>query len=116
MAPYLPLASSTTFHQFTAESWEQLPRDVQRLRTLLAPRRGAVVVSGDLHRNAVYDDSDVIEIVSSAAARVGAVFKAARRNLGLLDFGPTGLQLHLRGLVVQDRLSFEIPLAHRSLP
>ena len=105
-APYLLLASSTTFHRFTGESWEQSPRAFQRLRALLAPRGGALVVSGDLHRNAVYDDSGVIEIVSSAVARVGAVFKAERRNWGLLDFGPAGLQAELQGLKVQDRLSF----------
>ena len=82
-APFLLLASSTTFQCFTAESWEQSPRAFQRLRALLAPRRGALVVSGDLHGNAVCDDSGVTELVSSAVARVGAVFKAQRRNWGL---------------------------------
>ena len=104
--PFLLLASSTTFQRFTAESWGQSPRAFQRLRALLAPRRGALMVSGDLHRNAVCDDSGVIETVSSAVARVGAVFKAERRNWGLLDFGPAGLQAELQGLKVQDRLSF----------
>lgn len=116
-APYLLVASSTPVHCFGGESWElQYPLAFQRLRALLAPRRGALVVSGNLHRNAVYDDSGVIEIVSSAVARIGAVFKAERRNWGLLQFDLRGLKVTLQGLKVQERLSFEVPLSHWALP
>lgn len=115
-APYLLVASGTTAHRFGAESWEQYPAAFQRLRSLLAPRRGALVVSGDVHRNAVYDDSGMVEIVSSGAARVGAVFGAERRNWGLLHFQAARLAVQLHGLKVQDRLSFEIALDHWALP
>lgn len=116
VATYLLVASSTTLHRFGNESWEQHPTAFQRLRALLALRPGALVVSGDLHRNAVYDDSGVIEIVSSGVARIGAVFKAERRNWGLLHFEPGSLRVTLHGLKVQDRLDFEVSLDTWSLP
>ena len=116
VATYLLVASSTTLHCFGNESWEQHPTAFQRLRALLALRPGALVVSGDLHRNAVYDDSGVIEIVSSGVARIGAVFKAERRNWGLLHFEPGSLRVTLHGLKVQDRLDFEVSLDTWSLP
>src|SRR5262245_47642864 len=55
-APYLVIGSSTTFHAFADESWEEHPAAFERLRTLLRGRTGALVVSGDVHRNAPYDD------------------------------------------------------------
>lgn len=115
-APYLAVASSITLHHFADESWERYPGAFQRLRGLLRARRGALLLSGDVHRNAVYDDSGVIEIVSSAVARRGMVFGAVRRNYGLLTFDPSGVRVELRSLKVGSRFDFRIALDDWRLP
>ncbi len=115
-APCLVLASGSTLHSFGDESWEQYPGAFQRLVSLLKDRTGALVLSGDAHRNAVYDDSGVVEIVSSAVARRGIVFGAERRNHGLLRVDAQGVQVDLMGLKVGNRFSFRIARAHWALP
>jgi alkaline phosphatase D len=115
-AKYTLIASGTTLHTFADESWEQYPGAFRRLVGLLAGRTGAFVVSGDVHRNATYDDSGVIEIVTSAVARNGIVFGSPRKNYGILTFDKQKLHVELRSLKVQWRFDFDIPLAHWTLP
>ncbi|MFT3819928.1 MAG: alkaline phosphatase D family protein [Rubrivivax sp.] len=115
-APYLAVASSITLHHFAGESWELYPGAFGRLRGLLQARRGALLLSGDVHRNAVYDDSGVIEIVSSAVARRGQVFGALRKNYGLLAFDARGVRVELRSLKVGSRFDFRIGLDDWRLP
>lgn len=115
-ASYLVLASSTTFHQFGDESWEQYPAAFERLRALIRPRVGALVLSGDVHRNALYDDSGVIEVVSSAVARKGIVFGAPRKNCGILNFGERSVRVELRALKSHWRFDVTIPLNEWRLP
>jgi alkaline phosphatase D len=113
---YLALASSTTLHTFADESWEQYPAAFQRLVKLLAPIPGAFVLSGDVHRNAAYDDSGVVEIVTSAVARRGLVFGAARKNYAVLGFDTTAMHVDLRSLKVGWRIKFSLPRANWVLP
>jgi alkaline phosphatase D len=115
-APYLLIASSTTLHTFGDESWEQYPQAFQRLVNLLKNRNGALVLSGDVHRNAVYDDSGIIELVTSAAARKGLVFGAHRKNYAVLTFDEKRVHVDLRSLKVGWRFKFDIPLSHWALP
>ena len=115
-ATYLVIASSTTLHTFGDESWEQYPAAFERLVTLLRGRAGALVLSGDVHRNATYDDSGVIEIVTSAVARNGLVFGSPRKNYGILTFDETKLRVELRSLKVSWRFDFIIPLNNWVLP
>lgn len=115
-APYFAVASSTTFHTFGDESWEQYPAAFARLAGLLRQRTGALVLSGDVHRNAVYDDSGVIEIVCSAVARKGLLWGSVRQNYGLLSFDEQQLQVALRSLKVGWRFDFAIQLSHWALP
>lgn len=115
-APYLLVASSTTLHTFADESWEQYPGAFARLVQLLKGRPGALLVSGDVHRNAVYDDSGVIEVVSSAVARRGIVFGALRQNHGLLQFAADRVRVQLLSLKVSGRFDFDIPLSDWRLP
>lgn len=115
-ASFLVVASSTTLHTFADESWEQYPGAFKRIVKLLKDRPGALVVSGDVHRNAVYDDSGVIEIVSSGVARRGIVFGGLRKNYGLLSFDSSGVHVELKSLKVGGRLDFRIPLGHWQLP
>ena len=115
-APYIVLGSSTTLHTFGDESWEQYPAAFRRLVDLLRGRAGALVLSGDVHRNAVYDDSGVVEIVTSAAARNGIVFGSPRKNYGILTFDEQQIHVDLRSLKVGWRFSFAIERQHWALP
>jgi len=71
----------TATHTFGDESWEHYPGAFQRLVDLLKNKPGVFMVSGDVHRNTTYDDSGVIEIVTSAAARNGIVFGSPRKTM-----------------------------------
>ena len=115
-APFVAVASSITLHHFADESWERYPGAFARLRGLLRARRGALLLSGDVHRNAVYDDSGVIELVSSAVARRGLDFGALRKNYGLLSFDERGVRVELRSLKVGGRFDFRIELDDWRLP
>lgn len=115
-APYLVVASSTTLHTFADEAWEQYAGAFQRMVNLLKDRKGALLVSGDVHRNAAYDDSGVIEIVSSAVARRGIVFGALRKNYGILTFDATELHVELKSLKVGWRFDFRVELDRWRLP
>lgn len=115
-ADYLVVASSTTGHTWGNESWEQYPSAFKRLRGLLGGRRGALLVTGDVHRNAVYDDSGIVEIVCSGVARDSIVFQRPRKNYGILSFGAADLRVELKSLKVGWRFDFRIPLSDWQLP
>ena len=115
-ADYLVVGSSTTGHTWGNESWEQYPLAFKRLRGLLGGRRGALLVTGDVHRNAVYDDSGIVEIVCSGVARDSIVFQRPRKNYAILTFGALDLRVELRSLKVGWRFDFRIPLADWQLP
>jgi hypothetical protein len=115
-ARYLVVASCTTLHAFGEESWEQYPAAFARMVALLRGRRGALFVSGDVHRNAFYDESGVVEIVSSGVAHRSRTFGGLRRNFGALEFGADRLHVELRSLKVGSRFAFDIPLADWTLP
>lgn len=112
---YLVVASSTTFHTYGDESWEQYPSAFNRMRTLLGHRRGAMIVSGDVHRNALYDDSGVMEIVTSGVARNGIVFGVPRRNYGVLTFEGDSTRVQLRSSKASWRFDVTIPRSRWSL-
>ena len=96
-AKFLLLASGSTFHNFgRTEAWEQYPAAFGRLRDLIGHRRGALIVTGDIHSNQMYDDSGVVEIVSSGVARKGITFGGFRRNYGVLRFDDASLSVDLR--------------------
>jgi phosphodiesterase/alkaline phosphatase D-like protein len=109
-APYVALASAINFHAFSAECWEHYPAAFERLRRLLRthPSR-CLILSGDIHRNALYDDSGVIEVVSSGVAKRGMVFGVLRQNYGVLDFGPEALHIELVGLRQGLRFDVTVP-------
>ena len=115
-ARYLVVASSTTLHSFGDQSWEQYPRAFARLIGLLRGRAGTLVLSGDAHRNAVYDESGVIEIVTSAVAQRSRTFGSVRKNYGVLTFAADSLRVELRSRKVGSRFDFVIPLSRWSLP
>ncbi len=105
------IGSSTTFHHHAGtEAWEFYPAAFARLRDLLRGRVGALVLSGDIHHNALYDDSGVIEVVSSAVARRGVVFGGKRKNYGVLEFDAAGVKIDLRALKAGDRFRTQVML------
>lgn len=108
--PYLMIASSSTFHRWRDESWEDYPAAFERMRDLLRNRSGRFILSGDIHRNAAYDDSGVIEIVTSGVARNGLIFGTPRRNYALLTFHQDHLHVELRSNKASWRFDFGIPL------
>lgn len=112
---FLVLASSSTFHGFDEESWEQYPGAFARLRLLLGKRPGAMVLSGNIHNNESYDESGVLEIVSSGVSRRGVVFGGLRENYGVLDFDASGVEVKLHGRKHRDRQQFRLSLANWSL-
>jgi phosphodiesterase/alkaline phosphatase D-like protein len=115
-AKYLLVASSTTLHSYGDQSWEQYPAAFARMIALLRGRPGALVVSGDVHRNAAYDESGVIEIVTSGVAQRGLTFGVVRKNYGILTFEEDALHVELRSLKVGNRFNFTIPIERWSLP
>jgi len=115
-APFLLVASSTTVHRWADESWEEYTDAFDRLRTLLGGRPGTLVVSGDIHRNAVYDDSGIVEIVTSGFARLGFIFGAPRENWGLFTFDAQGVDVKLHSLKTTGEFDFRIELANWHLP
>lgn len=114
-AKFLVIASSTTFHTFGDESWEQYPGAFERMRGMLRDCRGRMIISGDVHRNALYDDSGVLEIVTSAVARKGIVFGSPRKNYGILTFGDDAARVELRSLKAGWRFDVTIPFANWKL-
>ena len=113
---YLVIASSTTVHTWGTESWEHYPAAFSRLRQLLASHPTPLVLTGDVHRNAAFDDSGIVEIVSSGVARNSMVYGAPRQNWGLLRFDDQGVSVDLRALKAGGRFNFRIPRAHWALP
>lgn len=109
--PFLVFASPTTFHAWRGESWEAYPAAFARLRAMLARRPGALVVAGDLHANGLYDDSGVVEVVSSGIARRGRVYGVERRNYGVLRFDGERLHVSLRSDTPGHRFETELSRA-----
>jgi alkaline phosphatase D len=118
-AKYRLVASSSTFHSyaFSDENWEQYPAAFERMRELFRQQHpGALLVSGDIHRNEMYDDSGVLEIVTSAVARKGIVFGGQRQNYGILTFDAAkGMHVKLHGLKANTRFDVTIPLTRWEL-
>jgi phosphodiesterase/alkaline phosphatase D-like protein len=112
---FIILASSTTFHRFGDESWEDYPAAFERLRGLLSKRPGALVISGDIHNNQFYDDSGVLELISSGVSRRGLLFGGLRENFGVLDFDADGVNVQFQGRKRKDQASFRIPLNNWNL-
>ncbi|HJU40629.1 MAG TPA: alkaline phosphatase D family protein [Tahibacter sp.] len=110
-ARYFVVASSTTLHTYADESWERYPTAFRRMVDLLAGRQGALVLSGDVHRNAAYDDSGVIELTSSAVARKGVVFGGKRRNYAVLTFDDASVRVQMHSLKAGWRFDFRISRA-----
>lgn len=110
-ATFVVLASSSNFHRFGDEAWEQYPAAFERLRQLLAGRKGALIVSGDIHNNENYDESGVIELVSSGVSRSGFVFGGRRENYGIMDFDTTGVDVQFKGLKRREQAHFRIDLS-----
>ena len=77
---------------------------------MLGGRRGALVVSGDVHRNALCDESGVLEIVSSGVARNGVIFGGKRKNYGILSFDDAGVRVQLKSLKAGGQFDVNILL------
>jgi alkaline phosphatase D len=115
-ARYTIVMSGTTVHDFGVndqESWQShYPRAYQRMLGNLANRRGALVVSGDIHSNKHTVEDGLVEIVSSGVAtrRGNDLDGAELDNYGILTFTEEGMQVSLR-TKQGEQASFSMPLA-----
>lgn len=109
-ARYLLVVSSSTYHDFGGECWEQYPLAFARMRRLLTGRAGAMIISGDAHRNALYDDSGVMEIVTSGVSQKSMVFGTTRKNYGIFSFDEHCMRAELRSLKAGSRFDISISL------
>lgn len=110
--PFTVIATSTPVHQFGQnESWEDHQGAFMRLRDLIAGRPGTLVVSGDIHHNDQYDDSGIVELVSSGVSRKGWLFGGKRENYGVLTFDADGVDVAFKGLKNGEQANFRLPLA-----
>ena len=116
--PYLLIVSSTTVYSYglVEDAWERSPAAFKRLCELIGKRRGALVVSGDIHSNDRYDDAGLVEFVTSGVARRGLVFGKPRANYAIFKFGPQDLRVEQRGLKSSDCWTGVLPLNHWQLP
>lgn len=108
---FIAVATSSNFHGFRDQSWERYPAAFERLRNLLCGRAGAMVLSGDVHNNDSYDESGVIELVSSGVSRAGRVWSGPRENYGVLDFDGAGVTVEFKGLKPRQRSRFRVEIA-----
>lgn len=115
-APYVVVASSTPLYDWGDECWERYPLAFERLVALLKGRPGAMLLSGDAHRNAVYDDAGVIEILCSAVERRSRRSGRLRCNHGLLSFDESGVRVQLHANMVGWRFDFRIERRAWALP
>lgn len=125
-AKYLMVISSSTFHEFQnlgilnelfGESWEEYPSAFERMRQLLTKdnKAGRIIISGDIHRNDMYDDSGVMEFATSAVARKSFKYGTSRENYGVFTFDEDSMRVELRSLKKRGRYDFTIPLNNWSL-
>lgn len=109
-AKFLAVVSSSTYHDYGGECWEQYPLAFARMRRLLTGRTGAMIISGDAHRNALYDDSGVMEIVTSGVSQKSMVFGTTRKNYGIFTFDEYKLHIDLRSLKAGSRFDVVVGL------
>ena len=115
---FLIVVSSSTVHRIDGQSiennenWERdHTQAFNRLISLLRNRSGALIISGDIHKNDLCDRDGVIEIVTSGVARddIG-------NNYGLFTFDSDKVTVDMRGIHPSNQFHFEISLDNWRLP
>jgi len=112
----LVCSGSPLYDYDSTGGWLEWPAARRRLVALLRNRPGTLFVAGDVHDNELGDSDGVIEVVSSAVARLGKVKGWTLGNYGVLDLQPDGVRVRLRGRQRKQKHDVFIPLADWRLP
>jgi alkaline phosphatase D len=116
-ARYTLVCNGSPLYDYRSEGgWLDWPAARTRMLELLRDRPGTLFVAGDVHDNELGDADGVIEVISSAVARLGKVKGWKLGNYGVLELLPDGVRVKLRGRQKKQRHDAWIPLADWRLP
>ncbi|MEZ5653253.1 MAG: alkaline phosphatase D family protein [Burkholderiaceae bacterium] len=113
---FLIVVSAFPFHHKFFDSWQTYEAACDRMVALLRARPGVVLVTGDIHANAVCDDSGLIEIVSSGVARRDLITQDLQANYGLLTLTGQQMRVELVSRVARQRADFTVARDDWALP
>jgi phosphodiesterase/alkaline phosphatase D-like protein len=109
-ARYTVVCNGSPLHDYRSEGWLQWPAARARMVELLRDRPGLLFLAGDVHDNEIGEADGVIEVVSSAVARVGKIVRWKLANYGVLELKPDGVRVKLRGKQKKQKRDAWIPL------
>ena len=108
---YTLVCNGSPLHDYRSEGWLAWPAARARMLALLRDQPGVLFLAGDVHDNEIGDAEGVIEVVSSAVARVGKIVRWKLANYGVLELRPDGVRVKLRGKQKKQRRDAFVPLA-----
>ncbi len=113
---YTLVCNGSPLHDYRSEGWLAWPAARERLVGLLRDRPGVLFLAGDVHDNEIGQADGVIEVISSAVARIGKVMRWKLANYGVLELRPGGVRVKLRGRQPKQRRDAWIPLDDWRIP
>jgi phosphodiesterase/alkaline phosphatase D-like protein len=113
---YTLVCNGSPLHDYRSEGWREWPAARARMCQLLRGQPGVLFLAGDVHDNELGEADGVIEVISSAVARVGKIMRWKLANYGVLELGADGVQVTLRGKQKKQRRDAFIPLADWRVP
>ncbi|MFI5318358.1 MAG: alkaline phosphatase D family protein [Myxococcota bacterium] len=109
-SPYTLVCNGSPLHDYRSEGWLAWPAARARMLELLRDRPGTLFLAGDVHDNELGEADGVIEVVSSAVARIGKIMRWKLGNYGVLELKRDGVRVKLRGRQKKQRRDAWIPL------
>lgn len=113
---YTLVCNGSPLHDYRSEGWLEWPAARARMCELLRDQPGVLFLAGDVHDNEIGEADGVIEVISSAVARVGKILRWKLANYGVLELRADGVQVTLRGRQKKQRRDAFIPLADWRVP
>jgi alkaline phosphatase D len=108
---YTLVCNGSPLHDYRSEGWRAWPAARSRMVELLRDQPGVLFLAGDVHDNELGYADGVIEVVSSAVARVGKIVRWKLANYGVLELEEDGVRVKLRGRQKKQKRDAWIPLA-----
>ncbi len=100
---YTLVCNGSPLHDYRSEGWLAWPAARARMLELLRDTPGVLFLAGDVHDNELGEADGVIEVVSSAAARIGKIMRWKLGNYGVLELREDGVRVKLRGRQKKQR-------------
>jgi alkaline phosphatase D len=107
---YTLVCNGSPLHDYRSEGWLAWPAARERMLGLLRDQPGVLFLAGDVHDNELGYADGVIEVVSSAVARVGKLVRWKLANYGVLELKEDGARVKLRGRQKKQKRDAWIPL------